>query len=79
MSYARFGAGSDVYVFFNANGYLECCGCLLDDNDDYPHHKSHSTPDMIHHLEKHEKTNHSIPTGIYSALKRDDADNFPKQ
>lgn len=29
MSYARFGMGSDVYVFLNGDGKLECCGCLL--------------------------------------------------
>ena len=30
MSYARFGAdGSDVYVFGNMNGEVECCGCIL--------------------------------------------------
>lgn len=30
MSYARFGSnGSDVYVFMHAGGFLDCCGCLL--------------------------------------------------
>lgn len=28
MSYARFSDG-DVYVFYNMDGFLECCGCLL--------------------------------------------------
>lgn len=30
MSYARFGVnGSDVYVFQNRDGHLECCGCQM--------------------------------------------------
>jgi hypothetical protein len=30
VSYARFGWGdSDVYVFENADGHLECCACRL--------------------------------------------------
>ena len=34
MSYARFGAdGSDVYVFLNVNGTLECCGCSLQERE----------------------------------------------
>jgi len=28
MSYARFGKGSDVYVFTSSHA-MECCGCLL--------------------------------------------------
>lgn len=32
MSYARFGwDGSDVYVYMDVNGYLNCCMCLLQD------------------------------------------------
>ena len=32
MSYARFSwDGSDVYVFLNVGGYLDCCGCLLEE------------------------------------------------
>lgn len=29
MSFARFGAGSDLYVFASVSGGVECCGCLL--------------------------------------------------
>lgn len=32
MSYCRFGEGSDVYVFASDVG-LECCGCLLQDQE----------------------------------------------
>ncbi len=29
MSYARFGPGSDVYVYEDVAGGFTCCGCLL--------------------------------------------------
>lgn len=33
MSYARFGPGSDVYVFMHAGGFLDCCGCILQERE----------------------------------------------
>lgn len=34
MSYARFGSnGSDVYVFFSGGGFIDCCGCILQDSE----------------------------------------------
>jgi len=34
MSYARFGSGgSDVYVFLNARGFLDCCSCILQERE----------------------------------------------
>ena len=34
MSYARFGwGGSDVYLFLNVQGFLECCGCILQETE----------------------------------------------
>lgn len=29
MSYARFGEGSNIYVYENVGGYFECCACSL--------------------------------------------------
>ena len=29
MSYARFGEGSDIYVYEHVGGYFECCACSL--------------------------------------------------
>lgn len=29
MSYARFRCGCDVYVYLDTDGYLNCCGCRL--------------------------------------------------
>lgn len=34
MSYARFGwEGSDVYVYLDVDGYLTCCGCVLQERE----------------------------------------------
>lgn len=34
MSYTRFGwDGSDVYVFMNVGGYLDCCACPLQERE----------------------------------------------
>lgn len=34
MSYARFGwDGSDVYVFMHTGGFLDCCGCCLQERE----------------------------------------------
>lgn len=29
MAYCRFGEDSDVYMFHDVNGYMNCCGCGL--------------------------------------------------
>lgn len=56
MSYARFGNSSDVYVFAHVNGYIACCGCLLDDKDDY-----HSPEEIVTHLQEHVTAGHQVP------------------
>lgn len=72
MSYARFGAdGSEVYVFMNCGGSLECCGCWLDDQWTYG-----STDAMIEHLKKHEEAGHHVPSYVYDELRMDDKENF---
>ncbi len=59
MSFARFGAdGSDVYLFENAGGWLECCGCAL------PTHSSYRTRDVaafLAHLDEHRAAGHHVP------------------
>lgn len=43
MSYSRFGwDGSDVYVFFAVDGFLECGGCLLQNREWIPNENSPS-------------------------------------
>jgi hypothetical protein len=72
MSYARFSASSDVYVFMSVGGWLECCGCLLEDEWVFT-----DTASMIEHLAEHRAAGHSVPD-IEDELRADDAENFPK-
>lgn len=71
MSYCRFGE-ADVYVFFSAQGHLECCGCSLSSDWSY-----HSTADMLAHLQAHRDAGDQVPRWVDEALRADDAKNFP--
>ena len=73
MSYARFGAGgSDVYVYMDIGGYLDCCGCQLEGD-----FAAHSTAAMIAHLHEHAAAGHHVPSSVIPRLEADDAENFP--
>ncbi|SIN72537.1 hypothetical protein [Agromyces cerinus] len=56
MSYARFGSGSDVYVYAHVYGFIECCGCALGDAWDF-----HSPADIVDHLREHVAAGHNVP------------------
>jgi hypothetical protein len=72
MSYARFSDG-DVYVFMHVDGFLECCGCLLNDEClELP-----ATAQMVDHLREHVAAGHRVPDYVIPGLERDDAENFP--
>ena len=76
MSYARFGWDkSDVYVFMNVGGYLECCLCALSD-EDFWNFNTYHTSDMILHLRDHELAGHNVPAHVYIDLANDDERNF---
>ena len=55
MSFERFFS-SDVYVFENVDGWIECCACNLDSKEeDDPWFFQAATPrEMITHLNRHE-------------------------
>jgi hypothetical protein len=73
MSYARFGWGSDVYVYMDVSGHLSCCGCSLSDVWAYD-----STDSLIDHLAEHRAAGHEVPD-IEGELRDDEEDNFPPQ
>ena len=70
MAYARFGY-SDVYVFMNTGGYLDCCGCILGSEGQF-----FSTQAMVDHLADHRAAGHDVPPGIEEELWEDDRDNW---
>ena len=72
MSYVRFGKDSDVYVYHHYQGFLECCGCILDPEGEgwsFPSFKTRS--EMITHLEEHKKAGHDVPEYAIDRLKEE--------
>lgn len=56
MSYARFGEGSDVYVYPDTGGYVACCGCSIGDKWDF-----HSAPEVVAHMREHVLAGNTVP------------------
>lgn len=63
MSYARLGAGSDVYVYASDGGVV-CSGCLLDDAPDPVLDRR----GMIEHLLAHRRAGDAVPAGAIDRL-----------
>lgn len=57
MSWTRFASDSDVYVFENNGGYIECCGCRLV----RPDPMVNTVEEMLQHLEQHRAAGHKVP------------------
>lgn len=72
MSYARFSADSDVYVYMHSGGWLECCGCKLGDQC----FKAAGTQAMVEHLDLHATAGHIVPANVVPELLADDEENF---
>jgi hypothetical protein len=71
MAYARFGwRDSDVYVFCNVSGYLDCCACSFDEESRFT-----STDAMIEHLRRHIAAGHTVPEDTFVGLEEDREDN----
>lgn len=58
MSFSRFGE-SDVYVFEHVAGFIECCACIMADEDWVS--VELSTPRAaLKHLDEHEALGHDV-------------------
>lgn len=66
MAYARFSKDSDVYVFLNVGGFLDCCGCSLHKNA-----KFYSVEELLQHLEVHKQGGDKVPEYCIERLKED--------
>jgi len=77
MSYARFAADSDVYVYASSRGGIECERCRFmqptDTTANGPRNNAVMVDEdeMISHLEKHGKAGHKVPESAFVALRRD--------
>ena len=65
MAVCRLGPDSDVYVFYNVGGGIECCGCSLFKQ------RGFNAPDeaaMISHLRDHAAVGHKVPSEAFDRL-----------
>lgn len=72
MSYARFGEGSDVYVFAHWGGFVQCSGCALDNVWDY-----HSAEEVVAHMRAHIDAGHIVPEYLLDPTLYPDEDFTP--
>lgn len=69
MSFERFFS-SDVYVFEHVGGWVECCACLLDEQDDDHWGFQAPTPrEMIEHLKLHDQAGFDTGDAIPNIMK----------
>ena len=73
MSLCRFGwDNSDVYVFYDVGGVINCCGCHLGKMSFY----ADTEQQMIDHLREHQKNGDHVPEYVFDELA--EAPNAPK-
>lgn len=60
MSFERFSS-SDIYMFEHVGGFIQCCGCWLDGDDEGSWLVELKTPrEALAHLDRHETAGHDI-------------------
>lgn len=62
MSYARFSSTSDIYVFENDDGYIQCCACALAGPSGSWF--GASAAEARNHLAAHRAVGHLVPAGL---------------
>jgi hypothetical protein len=86
MIYSRFTIYSDVYIFHNGGGWLECCGCkfetvFLDEpkidifgiewDVETDNFKASTAQAMLDHIKKHKRAGDKVPTRVMKRIKED--------
>lgn len=64
MSYARFGANSDVYLYSHAGGFVDCCGCKLTVDSSV---ELHSVEGITAHMREHVDAGHQVDPELLDA------------
>ena len=67
MAICRFSDDSDVYVYFNVYGGIECGGCRLPDVREF---NAKDAAEIVAHLEKHKALGHRVPSEAFEELTR---------
>ena len=75
MAYTRF-SDSDLYIYPHIDGYIECCGCWLnDDHDGYSlflnNVKIYNDMDLARHIKAHANLGHDMPEGLLQEILAD--------
>ena len=73
MAYVRWSEDSSVYVFLHVNGYITCCGCLLQENNTGTSYTArdpefYSRSAAIKHLLRHVEAGHRVPARAFERL-----------
>ncbi|MEU3052233.1 hypothetical protein [Streptomyces griseus] len=69
MSYVRWGEqGSDVYVFWHVEGWIECCGCSLREDG----FQAASADEMEQHLKEHRSVGDCVPDNVMPEIRADE-------
>lgn len=65
MALCRFGwDGSDVYVYYDVGGFINCCGCPMQEESFH----ADTEQQMIDHLRAHQKRGDHIPDDVFEEL-----------
>jgi hypothetical protein len=77
MSYTRrTEPDSDIYLYMDVNGYLQCHNCANAPHGTH-HHRTRNTAAMIRHLQQHQHAGDRVPAHVIPDLLNDDRSNFP--
>jgi hypothetical protein len=72
MSVCRLSARSDVYVFYNVSGGIDCCRCRLL-SDPMESFNARDEVEMIAHLHGHKAAGHKVPQEAFDRLANPEA------
>ena len=69
MSYCRNnGVDSDVYMYHHVAGWLECCGCSLEEDGFF---MTTSRVEMIAHMADHREHGDKVPDRVFVRLQEE--------
>jgi len=77
MSYSRFGANSDTYIFEHNDGFIECCGCGLTEptsGEDVGFAKLNTAREALEHAKKHLDVGDMVPDKVFTRIREEHPD-----
>lgn len=77
MSYARFNAESDIYLYEHCAGYIECCGCRLtapEEHEDFGFARLSTAREALEHIEWHVREGDKVPQFTFDRIREEHPD-----